>query len=167
MSQSLNWFDYVILAIIGLSVLISVWRGFMREVLSLAAWIVAIAVSLAFAETASAYLAEYVTVPSVRLIIAFGGIFVVVLFLGGLVNLLVGRLVQSTGLSGTDRMVGVVFGVLRGVAIVAVLVLLAGFTPLPDDPWWKQSVLVPHIEILAQWLRGFLPSDLPGNLNLS
>jgi membrane protein required for colicin V production len=167
MSQSLNWFDYVILAIIGLSVLISVWRGFMREVLSLAAWIVAIAVSLAFAEIASAYLANYVTVPSVRLIIAFGGIFVVVLFLGGLVNLLVGRLVQSTGLSGTDRMVGVVFGVLRGVAIVAVLVLLAGFTPLPDDPWWKQSVLVPHIEILAQWLRGFLPSDLPGNLNLS
>jgi membrane protein required for colicin V production len=167
MSQSLSWFDYVILAIIGLSVLISVWRGFMREVLSLAAWIVAIAVSLAFAEIASAYLANYVTVPSVRLIIAFGGIFVVVLFLGGLVNLLVGRLVQSTGLSGTDRMVGVVFGVLRGVAIVAVLVLLAGFTPLPDDPWWKQSVLVPHIEILAQWLRGFLPSDLPGNLNLS
>ncbi len=167
MSQSLSWFDYVILAIIGLSVLISVWRGFMREVLSLAAWIVAIAVSLAFAETASAYLANYVTVPSVRLIIAFGGIFVVVLFLGGLVNLLVGRLVQSTGLSGTDRMVGVVFGVLRGVAIVAVLVLLAGFTPLPDDPWWQQSVLVPHIEILAQWLRGFLPSELPGNLNLS
>lgn len=155
--EQLIWVDYGILAVVGLSIVVSVWRGFMREVLSLTAWIVAFIVALAFVDKAAAFLQPHVSVPSVRLILSFGGLFLITLSVGGLVNVLVAKLVQSTGLTGTDRMLGVVFGALRGVVIVAALVLLASFTPLPQDPWWSRSVLLGHFEPLARWLLGFLP----------
>lgn len=164
MVNELIWVDYAILGIVGLSILISVWRGFMREVLSLAAWIVAFLVSFIFAEQAATYLSDYISVPSVRMIIAFGSLFLVTLFVGGVINILVAQMIQSTGLSGTDRIVGVIFGVMRGVAIVAVLMLLAGLTPLPQDPWWNQSLFMPHFEQLALWLRDFLPPFFAENI---
>lgn len=165
MLNELIWADYAILGIIGLSVLIGVWRGFMREVLSLAAWIAAFLISFVFAETAAAYLTDYISVPSVRTVVAFGGLFLVTLFIGGLINILVAQMIESTGLSGTDRMIGVVFGVLRGVAIVAILVLLAGLTPVPQDPWWSQSLFLPHFQQLALWLRDFLPPGVAENIS--
>lgn len=158
MLSELVWIDYAILGIVGLSVLIGVWRGFMREVLSLAAWAAAFFVSFTFAAGVADYLTDYVSVPSVRIIMAFGGLFLITLLLGGLANILVAQMIQGTGLSGTDRMIGVIFGVLRGIAIIAVLVLLAGLTPVPQDPWWDQSLFLPHFQRLALWLRDFLPA---------
>ena len=158
--NSLTIVDYSVLGVIGLSVLLSVWRGFMREVLSLAAWIVAFLIAFMFADAGAAYLAAYVSVPSVRIILAFGGLFLVTLFIGGLINILVAQLVKTTGLSGTDRMIGIVFGVVRGVAIIGLLVLLAGLTPLPSDPWWNESLLLPRFQPMALWLRGLLPPEL-------
>jgi len=158
--NSLTIVDYSVLGVIGLSVLLSVWRGFMREVLSLAAWVVAFLIAFMFADAGAAYLAAYVSVPSVRIILAFGGLFLVTLFIGGLINILVAQLVKTTGLSGTDRMIGIVFGVVRGVAIIGLLVLLAGLTPLPSDPWWNESLLLPRFQPMALWLRGLLPPEL-------
>jgi membrane protein required for colicin V production len=157
------WVDYAILAIIAVSALISVLRGFVREALSLVAWILAFWVALSFAPVASEYLAPYIQTPSVRTMAAFGLLFVVVLLLAALVNNLAVKLVKSTGLSGTDRMLGVIFGVARGVVIVAVLVLLAGLTPAPSDPWWKESLFIEHFQQMAIWMRGFLPPDIADN----
>ncbi len=159
--------DYIVLGIIGLSVLISLWRGFMREVLSLAAWVVAFLVAFIFADTGAAYLANHISVPSVRIILSFGGLFLITLFIGGLINVVVSQLVKSTGLSGTDRMVGIVFGLVRGVAIIGLLVLLAGLTPLPSDPWWNESLLLPKFQPLALWLRGLLPPELAEHFSFS
>ncbi len=158
------WVDFVIVGIIALSALVSVMRGFMREALSLATWILAFWVGLSYASPVSVYLEPYVSVPSLRLGIGFGALFLAVLLVGGLLSFLVAKLVEETGLSGTDRLLGVVFGIGRGVVIVALLVLLAGLTPIPSDPWWKQSVLIGHFEELAIRIRAFLPPDVASNI---
>lgn len=154
------WIDYAILGVVGLSALISVVRGFIKEALSLLGWIAAIWIGLAFSEDIGALLADKISVPSVRIALAFFALFIATLFVAGLIIYLVGLLVQKTGLSGTDRMLGVIFGVARGVIIVGILVLLAGLTPLPNDPWWRESILVPHFERLAVEIRGLLPADI-------
>lgn len=160
----MNWADLVILVIVAISALISLWRGFTREALSLASWIAAILVALGFADALAPRFEAYIETPSIRLIVAFAALFLATLLVGGLINYLVSTLVRKTGLSGTDRMLGVIFGVARGVAIVGILVLLAGLTPLPQDPWWKESVLIGHAQQLALWIKTFLPPDWQQNI---
>ena len=82
------------------------------------------------------------------------------LVIGGLIDYLVIQLVQKTGLSGSDRFIGMIFGAARGVLMIAALVLLAGLTPFPGDPWWQESRLIPYFEELAVWLRDMLPEDV-------
>ena len=159
------WVDYAILTIIGISALISILRGFIREALSLLGWIVAIWVSMSFAEDVAALLVDKISVPSVRIASAFLILFFACLIGAGVINFLAGKLVEKTGLSGTDRMLGVVFGTVRGALVVGILVLLAGFTAVPHDPWWDQSVLLKHFESMAVQLRGFLPPDIAANIN--
>ncbi len=153
------WTDYVILGIISLSALISLIRGFMREALSLAAWVLAFWVAWTFFRELAARL-DWFTVPSARLGIAFALLFIATLMVGALVNFLVGQLVDKTGLSGTDRLVGIFFGAARGALLIAILVLLAGLTPFPNDPWWQQSQLIGYFQELALWLKELLPPDI-------
>jgi len=154
------WVDIAILVVIGLSMLVSLWRGFTREALSLLAWITAFWVGFTFAHYPAHYLVGYISVPSARLALGFLGLFMVTLLLGGVINYLIGKLVDQTGLTGTDRLLGIFFGLGRGIVIIAVLVLLAGLTPLPQDPWWGESLFVGHFEQLAVWLRAFLPPEI-------
>ena len=90
---------------------------------------------------------------------------ILLLLVAGIANFLAGKLVDSTGLTGTDRMLGVVFGTVRGALIVCVLVLLAGFTEVPKDPWWDQSVLLKHFEVMAVEVRGLLPPEIASGIN--
>ena len=154
------WVDYAILGIVGISGLVSLMRGFVREALSLAGWTAAFWVALAFSSRVAGWIEGYVSIPSVRTGVAFAGIFFGVLLIVGVVLRLSGLVVERTGMSGTDRTLGIVFGVLRGIVIAAVLVLLAGLTALPRDPWWAQSVLLPHLMELASELRAFLPPEV-------
>ncbi len=154
------WADYAILAIIGLSALISIWRGLIREVLSLLAWILAILVAMTFMRPLADQLTPYISVPSARLIIAFMALFIATLLCGAIINSIIAKLVMSSGLSGTDRVLGIVFGIARGALVVGVLVLMAGLTPLPQDPWWEQSVLLGRFEAMALWLRSYLPPEV-------
>ena len=154
------WVDYVILAVIGISALISVLRGFMREAISLAGWILAFWIALTFAEELAAVLERHVSVPTLRIGIAFFALFISTLLVTALVNFLVGLLVETTGLSGTDRMLGIIFGAGRGVLVVELLVILAGLTALPQDGWWHESMLIGHFERLAVQLRGVLPPEI-------
>lgn len=159
------WVDYFLLAIITVSALLSLWRGFVREALSLATWILALWVAILFFEQLSGWLARWIDTPSISDVVAFTVLFISTVVLGGLVNLLAGQLVDRTGLTATDRALGMVFGIARGVVIVAVLVLLAGLTTLPQDPWWKEALLLHHFQDLALWLRSFLPADVAENIH--
>ena len=158
--EQLNWVDYVILGIIALSAIISLLRGFAREALSLAAWVVAFWIAFTFSSDLSGLFESTVSSPSLRLGLAFGLLFLVALLLGALINFLVGQLIDKTGLTGTDRLLGAVFGVARGALLVTVLVMVAGLTVLPQESWWQGSQLVQHFQELAVWLRGYLPPDI-------
>jgi len=159
------WVDFAILIIVSLSALISVLRGFVREALSLVAWILAFWVAFTFHQNLASILAEYIETPSLQLISAFALLFVVTLIIAALINNLIGQLVKKTGLTGTDRMLGIIFGVARGAVIVAILVLMAGLTQIPQDPWWQESIFIVHFQKMAIWLQGFLPDDIAANFS--
>ena len=154
------WLDIVILVIILLSALISLVRGFVREAFSLAVWVLAFWVSWSFFRDLEVPLQGWITSPTARLGIAFAVLMIATLAVGGLVNFLIIQLVELTGMSGTDRLIGMVFGAARGVLLVAVLVLLAGLTSLPKEEWWLASALVAYFQELAFWLRDMLPPEL-------
>ena len=161
------WVDYVIIGIIALSAIISVVRGFVKEVLSLLAWALSIWVAFNFAGPLSPFLSEYISTESIRLIAAFTSLFIITLILGALVNHVISAIVEKTGLSGTDRSLGVIFGLLRGVTIVTLLVLLAGTTPIPNDTWWQNAVLIEYFEKIAVWVQQFLPDRLTEYVHFS
>jgi len=161
----MNWVDLILIGIIGVSLVISLVRGFVREAFSLAAWVVAFWISWAFFRELAVHLEPWVSVPSLRLALAFAALMLVTLILGAMVNFLISQLVEKTGLTGTDRLLGMFFGVARGALLVAILVLLAGLTPIPNDPWWQESQLIPYFQDLAVWLRSFLPVDVAEMFN--
>lgn len=163
--NDLIWVDFVILGIIGLSALISVVRGFLKEALSLAGWVIAFWAAITFSGDLAVLFESQITVPSVRQASAFLCLFVGVLLATGIVIYFVGLVVEKTGLSGTDRMLGIIFGIGRGAVIVAILVLLAGLTPLPQDPWWRQSTFIPHFEELAVRIQQLLPPEIAQQLS--
>jgi len=167
-ATSFNWADVIILCILGLSALISLFRGFVRETLSLVAWVLAFWVAFVFFHTLSdIYLEKYIESPTVRLGVAFGALFLVTLIACAVVNYFISQLVDRTGLSGTDRVLGIFFGIARGVLLIAALLLVAHLTPMPDEIWWKQSILIPHFEPLELWIKGFLPDTVSSHFQLS
>lgn len=157
----MNWLDVVILVLITLSAVLSLLRGFVREAMSLTAWILAFWFALSFAQPIAnhSFLVEHVNSPTVRTIMAFATLFLLVLAAGTVLGHLVGKLVDKTGMSSTDRTMGGVFGVARGIVLVGVVVLVAGMTQLPREPWWQGSLLMNHFEDLALWMERFLPAD--------
>lgn len=162
--ERMIWVDYAVLFVVALSALISVFRGFIREAVSLVGWVLAFWVALNFSGDVAEALEGQIAVPSVRQAVAFFALFMAILLLTALVNWAAGLLIDKTGLSGTDRMLGIIFGVARGVVIVALLVLMAGLTPLPQDPWWRESTFIPHFESLAREVRAFLPPEIAERL---
>ena len=151
--MTFTWIDWIITAIIIVSALISLKRGFFKEVLSLVTWIAALFIAWSFGGSLSLYLNDFIETPSLRLIAGSVLLFIATLLVGGLVNKIFATLVQATGLTGTDRLLGMVFGALRGCLLVILLVGLMSFAPLENDLAWKNSVLLPHFIMLADWSK--------------
>jgi len=156
----MNSIDIFILAILLISTGISFLRGFVREILSLVAWIGAVWIAISFTPNASVLLASQIMNEAVRVLVAFIGLFLATLIVLSLINHLVGQLVKKTGFSGTDRMIGVVFGLARGGVIISVIVLVVGVTTLPQEKFWQESVFLEHFSPLASWLQGNFPKDI-------
>lgn len=160
----MNWVDYSILAILGISIVISLWRGFTREALSLAGWILAAWVGIRFAPDLALILEPHIEAASIRLLVAFAILFLATLLVAGVINFLMVQLIYKTGLSGTDRILGIFFGLARGALVIAVLVLLGGMTPMPEDGWWRESMLLHYFQDIALWIRQYLPDDIAENI---
>jgi len=159
----MQWIDWAILIVIGLSAGISLLRGFVREALSLAGWVLAFFVAKGFYQEFSSLLVSYIDTPSLRYAVSWAALFVLTLTISGLVNYVLGQLIEKAGLSGMDRIMGMAFGALRGVLLVSVAVLvLREFTPVKQDNWWKKSQLIPHVEILSNWFFEQVDDVMPG-----
>lgn len=151
------WVDYVFIGIVFISLLIGIWRGLVREALSLLAWVAAVSLSFRYGARLAESLAPYIESPVARSAVAHLGIFFVVLMIGALVIWLLSRVVSSAGLSGADRMLGGGFGLVRGAVIVVALVLLIDSTQLRREPSVQHSVLIPQLQPLAASLNSLLP----------
>jgi membrane protein required for colicin V production len=150
--------DYAVLIIVGLSILLSVIRGLVREVLALLAWAVAFITAALFAPDFAALLPSEVPDERLRLLLGFGGVFLVVMLVMSLLAIFASKLVKSAGLGVEDRMLGGAFGLARGLLVVMVLVLLAGLTSLPRQPVWRDAVLSGPLEGFAGYVKSWLPA---------
>ncbi len=154
------WFDIAILAVILVSTLISLVRGFVKESISLATWLAAGFIAMSYYLVLADYLKPYIESPTISQAAAFGALFIATLIVGAIINFMISQLVSKTGLSGTDKLLGMIFGAARGVLIVAMIVLFAGLTPMPQESWWQQSQLVDYFQQVAQWIQQYMPQDL-------
>lgn len=159
------WIDYAIVALVVISSIIGLFRGLLKEAFSLVIWVVAIWVGLNYSREFSVYLESMITYPAARIAAAFALLFFITLILGSIINYLLGELIEKTGLTGSDRFAGMIFGVVRGMVVVSLVIMLAGLTPLPEDPWWKESLLIPPFQSLAVWLREQIPAGLAGHIH--
>ena len=150
-------FDFVVIGVIGLSTVFAFARGFVRVVISLAAWVVALVGAFQYADTVAAWLPALGNAPRARYIGAFVLIVVVVLLVGALLGWLLSRLVRAVGLGFSDRALGAVLGVARGLLIVVIGVLIAGLTTFPQQDWWRRAMFAPPLVDAALSLRPWLP----------
>lgn len=158
--------DIIALSLIVISILISLVRGFVKELISVVSWILAAWLSIRFSKE----LAQHITfteVQSLRVFLAFLIVFVTIIFLGATVNFMIGQVVRKTPFSAVDRILGMVFGFARGVLVLSILVLLGGLTPLPKDDWWQESFAIVRVEKIAIWMQGFLPAEISQYFNFS
>ena len=151
----MNWADYAILSILIVSSLISLKRGFVKEALSMLNWGAAILIAIVFRDSAATLLEPHIDVYSIRNLVAFAGLFITTLIVGSLVNNLISEFIKMTGLSGTDRLLGMVFGALRGFAVImALLLLVAPTIGFDKDAWWAESLLIPYFLEFESGVRG-------------
>ena len=153
-------FDYAVLVIVGLSILLSVIRGLVREVLALLAWVVAFLVANLFSGKLATLMPEEIPSEELRVVAGFVTVFFGVLLVMSLAAIAVSRLVKRAGLGVEDRVLGALFGLARGVLVVLLLVALAGFTSLPRAPVWRNAMFSPALEACAVYLKAWLPNDL-------
>ena len=152
-------FDYLVLFVLICSVVISTLRGLVKEILSLAGWIVAFIVANAYCEALAPLLPEVMPGATTRLIVAFIALFIGVRLLMGLLGMALEAIIKASGLSLVDRGLGGLFGLARGAVIVLAAVLLCGMIAIPQQAFWKNALLSPLAETAAHTVKPFLPSE--------
>jgi len=161
--------DWIIILVLLVSALISYFRGFFREVINLAVWVAAVAITLAFtANFASLLPIETVEKPQARLAISAGILFFSTLLVGGLANWLSMKIVEKRRKKPFDRVAGIVFGLLRGLIIVSLLVLLSNLTPnMKQEKWWRNSAFIPALQYIAKGIHRQLPDEVAQHFSFS
>jgi membrane protein required for colicin V production len=149
--------DWVLLAVLLLSVALGLWRGLMYEVLSVAGWVAAFVLAQAYAADVGQWLPTDGLSAAVRLVVGFVLIFIAVAFSGGLIAWAVQKLVASVGLRPVDRLLGGAFGLARGVVILLAAALVVTVLQLQSAPWWQQSAVAGVLSSTLHDIRPLLP----------
>ena len=158
--MTLPWIDIIMLIFVAISILIGIYRGFVKEVLSVTAWVLAAFVAFRFGQQASVYIKPYISQEPLALAVAYVAVFLVALIAFSIVGHIVSQIFASSGMSGFDRSLGSVFGVLRAAIVVAILILVGRFMAMDQQQWWLDSEFLPHFEPLVEWIKAFLPEDI-------
>jgi membrane protein required for colicin V production len=159
-----SWIDYAVLAVLAISIAWGVWRGLVREVISLAGWVMAFLAANLLAEPLAQALPRSIPQPELRVIVAFAAVFVVTLTLATLAAMLLAKALKAAGLGGLDRTLGGLFGVARAALIVLAFALVAGLTSLPRQIAWKESWWGPVLGRTMVQLKPWLPPPLAARL---
>ena len=149
--------DIIIAVALAASIIIGFVRGFVKESISIATLVIAIWAALYFGPAVGEISQSWLN--SVELQVWFGRIlvFAIILSIGGLLGWGISKLVRLSVLSGLDRFMGSLFGMLRGVLLVALLVIGGQFSGFDNDDWWQQSRLLPHFAVVADWIKVMAP----------
>lgn len=153
-------FDYTVLTIVGISVLLSLMRGFVREMLSLLSWVAAILVAKFYTLPLAPMLPAAIPGQPLRMLAAFLILFLGTFLVGSLISVALSEVAKSIGLGWVDRWLGVLFGLLRGVMIAAILVLLGGLTSLPHDARWRNAMFSSPLEAMVSAVLPWLPQGV-------
>jgi membrane protein required for colicin V production len=153
----MNWVDYCILAMLVISLLVGLLRGFTREALNLTSWVIAFLASLLLAPPVERLLRGLIGLDTVRVIVAYVAVFIIALMIGAIITHIVSNAIRRTPFSGPDRMLGAGFGLGRGAVLIIAAVMVGGLTVVTEEPWWQESLLIERAEPAAQWARSQLP----------
>lgn len=152
--------DIIILVVLFLPALAGLFYGFLNILFSLAAWAIALGLAIKFGGQFAPLLQNYIHTELIRDVIAFVGLFIVSLMLLTALGYFIVKLLGRTGLTAADRILGFLFGIGLGGAMIAVAVFLAGFTAVPKETWWGQSLLLEPFQRIGVWAERFLPSNV-------
>ena len=156
---TLSAVDWILLAVLGLSFLLGVWRGIVQELLSLVGWVAAFYVSQMYAPMAAAWLPMEGSSQMLRYAAGFVVVFVAVLVGTVLVSVLIKKLISAVGLGPLDRLLGSLFGLMRGVVILLAVTVFVGMTPMRDTEAWKQAQGTQWLQQFLHVLKPVLPAD--------
>jgi membrane protein required for colicin V production len=162
----MTWFDFAVLAILGISVALGAWRGVIGETIALAAWILGFFGARAFGgAVAHTLYGHLIDSPFLRLAAGWATVFFAVLAVLGLVRIFSKKLVSALGMGLSDRILGFLFGLARGALIVIALVALGGLTDLPKERWWADAKLAPPFEAAVLAAASWLPRDIARHIH--
>ncbi len=154
------WIDIVIIALFVISILIGIYRGLVKETLSVASWALAAFMAFRYGEQASVYIKPYVTQAPLDLAIAYVAVFLISLIVFSVISHIISQIFDSSGMKGIDRSIGSIFGAIRAAAIIVILVLVGRFMAMDNQQWWMDSQFIPYFEPLVEWFKSYLPADI-------
>jgi len=157
----LNYFDYILIAIVGLSMVLSLWRGFVREIISLIGLVAAFLIASRVSASAGSFLGQWISNGTLADIAGFGLVFVIIMLLVGIIGAIIRKLVDLADLTATDRTLGVFFGLARGLMLIALCFLVYTSYTKPDASWLKKSLLAPYAISLGDLLGKAIPEGYP------
>lgn len=160
----MTWLDYVVLGVLGMSIAWGLWRGLVREVISIAGWVIAFLAANLLAGPLGEHVPHAVPTPQLRVLVAFLAVFVGTLAVAAIIGLLLSKLVKEVGLGGLDRGLGALFGTARGLLVVLAAALLAGLTSIPRQPYWRHSISGLPMAHAALLLKPWLPKTFAERL---
>lgn len=160
-------FDYVVIGVVAVSLLLGLWRGVVGELIALAAWVIGIFLALEYGATLGQQIYVGIADPDIRVLAGCATLFVGVLVGMALIRLLVSHLVKALGLTVSDRLLGTVFGLARGVLICMIMVALGGMTAAPKQQWWRAAMFSAPLETAVLVAKPWLPDDLAKRIRFS
>ncbi len=157
--HQLNGIDYGIIGIISISVLFGLILGFVRQAIFFVTWLIAIMLGLAYSEPLAAHF-SLITIPLLRLSVAFVLIVLISVIIGGILSHLISKVIKVTKFRIPDRIIGTLFGFALGIAIVGIVLVLIEPMNIGQDPLLKDSVLIPKFQPLTDWIKARIPEDI-------
>ncbi|MDF2691569.1 MAG: CvpA family protein [Gammaproteobacteria bacterium] len=156
----INWIDLAIILIFAFSIIVGFIKGFFRSIVSVLAWLAAIVISIHYGPMLSDKFTKVSSDPQTQLMLAYAVLFISVLIVGLLFKMIIEAIINFTGLSTTDRIMGGVFGLFRGVFVVTIAVFLMSLSSFGQGDIWKESKLVPYFMDIAAWVENMAPQDV-------